>query len=79
MRQFLYRLLLEPYCFISVMLSGKPLMAGLHTILSQLFCQWQSLAEEHKHDEDEAIEMEDLIGEVDEEMSFYDANNDGYM
>ena len=41
--------------------------------------EYPSFSEEHKHDDDDTVEMDDLIGEVDEEMGFYDTNNDGYM
>ena len=47
--------------------------------LMNLSNEFSSFADEHKHDEDETIEMDDLVGEVDEEMRFYDTNNDGYM
>ena len=47
--------------------------------LKEIAGEYSSFSEEHKHDEDDAVEMDDLIGEVDEEMGFYDTNNDGYM
>ena len=47
--------------------------------MKEISGEYQLFAEEHKHDEDDAVEMDDLIGEVDEEMGFYDTNNDGYM